>query len=183
MKEGFSGEPVTRWNGVRNMTLEENFYYIDPDGRKWEAAKGSCLNGATIPRSLWTAIGSPYAGKYRRASVVHDVAVGELCNPDVTEELRKKADRMFYHACRYDGCSNYFAFLLYAGVCVGTWASEWSFAFDESALGDNIEEIRNVPEVEFTRKKFWQIIDEAETAIENEDLDLMDKIIEKHLSK
>lgn len=183
MNEGFSGDPRTVWNGVRNMTLEKDFYYIDPNGRKWNASKGSCLNGATIPRPLWTAIGSPYVGKYRRASIVHDVAVGELCNPDVAEKQRKEADRMFYHACKYDGCSKRFAALLYAGVRFGTWASGWSLSFDKSILGEEFEEMRNVPEVEFTQNKFWKIIDEAEIAIENDDLDLMDEIIEKHLSK
>lgn len=86
----FSGEPLTRWSGSRNMNLEEDFYFIDNQGIKWNAPKGSCLNGATIPRALWTAIGSPYSGTYRKSSIVHDVAVGELCNPDVSNEDRKK---------------------------------------------------------------------------------------------
>ena len=173
MKEGFSGEPLTRWSGSRNMILEEDFYYIDPEGRKWNAPKGSHLNGATIPMALWNIIGSPYTGKYRRASVVHDVGVGELSNPDVSTEERKKADRMFYHACRYDDCSRHFAKMLYTGVRLGTWASGLS-SRKSSTSREASEEIRD---------KFWQIIDESKAATENEDLDLLDEIIEKNLSQ
>ncbi len=182
MKEGFSGEPLTRWSGSRNMILEEDFYYIDPKGRKWNAPIGSHLNGATIPMALWSIIGPPYAGKYRRASVVHDVGVGELSNPDVLTEQRKKADRMFYHACRYDGCSKRFAWMLYAGVRFGTFASgllpEKSLTF-----GEEFEEMRDVPEFDPTRDKFRKIIDESEDAMENEDFDLLDEIIERNLSQ
>ena len=182
MQEGFSGEPLTLWVSSRNMTLQEDFYYIDPNGRRWDAPTGSCLNGATIPRALWSTVGAPYVGKYRRASVVHDVAVGELCNPDVTREERKKADRMFYHACRHDGCSKFFASILYVGVRFGTWSSGWSNSFEKSTFGEDFEEIRHIPEFDYTREKFWQMVDKAEPAIENENLDLLDKIIDEHLS-
>ena len=183
MSEGFSGEPLTRWKNDRDMTLEEAFFYIDPDGRQWDVPRGSSINGATIPRALWTSIGSPYAGKYRRASVVHDYFVGELDNPDVMPEQRKKADRMFYHACRCDGCNREFASLLYIGVRFGTWAAKWSDLFKISNLGEAFKDVRNIPEFTFTIDKFWQMADSAKTAIENEDLDLIDKIIEKHLSQ
>lgn len=182
MKEGFSGEPLTRWKNSREMILEEDFYYIDPESRKWNAPKGSHLNGATIPMALWNTIGSPYVGKYRRASVVHDVGVGELGNPDVSEEQRKKADRMFYHACRYDGCSKHFAGMLYTGVRLGTWISGLS-PKKSSTFGGDIEEIRDVAESDHIRDKFQQIIAESQTAMKSEDLDLLDEIIEKNLSQ
>lgn len=182
MEEGFSGEPLTRWDGNRNMILEEDFYYTDSDGFTWHAPKGSCLNGATIPRAFWNIIGPPYAGKYRRASVVHDVGVGELCNPNVSIEQRKKADKMFYYACRHDGCSKHFASMLYIGVRFGTWASTLSTK-RSSPFDEDFEEIRDIAEFGETRDKFWKILDESKTAIENEDLDLLDEIIKKNLPK
>lgn len=100
MAEGFSGEPVTRWTGERNMRLVEALSYEDRKGKIWEAPAGSEINGATIPRALWTSIGAPFVGNYRRATIVHDYFVGELSNPAVTPAERKAADRMFYHACR-----------------------------------------------------------------------------------
>jgi hypothetical protein len=100
MAEGFSGEPVTRWTGERNMLLVEALSYGDRKGKIWEAPAGSEINGATIPQALWTSIGAPFVGNYRRATIVHDYFVGELSNPVVTAAERKAADRMFYHACR-----------------------------------------------------------------------------------
>jgi len=182
MAEGFSGEPLTRWSGSRNMTLEEEFYYIDPDDHKWLVPKDAIINGATIPRALWSSIGSPYAGKYRRASVVHDYHVGELDNPDVTQEQRKKADRMFYHACRHDGCNRKFAALLYIGVRFGTWADRWSELFKDANVGEAYEDIRSIPEFTFTIDKFWQLASNAKDAIENEDLDSIDNVIEQYLA-
>ena len=49
MVEGFSGEPVTRWTGERNMRLVEALSYEDRKGKIWEAPAGSEINGATIP--------------------------------------------------------------------------------------------------------------------------------------
>ncbi len=181
MSKGFSGKPLTRWNGTRDMTLEEDFYYIDGLGKKWLAKKGSCLNGATIPRFLWSAVGSPYTGKYRRASIIHDVAIGELCNPDVSKSERKKGDRMFYSACRHDGCSRRFAAILYIGVRFGSWSSKLSSIFKNSSASIDFEEIRTTPESQYMTSKFWSIIDYSKDIIENDDLDALDLLIEKEL--
>jgi hypothetical protein len=115
----FSGNPKTEWlcddvdDG--NMRLLEAFWYIDPQGRRWDAPKGGITNGASIPRTLWSSIGSPYTGKYRRAAIVHDFAVQ---TPGV---LRDDADTMFYFACAAGGCPLMDSKLLYAGVRIGTW--------------------------------------------------------------
>ena len=117
----FSGNPKTEWvceqGEDRNMCLLETFWYVDPQGRRWEAPKGATTNGASIPRTLWSSIGSPYTGNYRRASIVHDIAIRSQCI------LRADADTMFYFACLAGGCMLMEAKLLYAGVRVGTWAS------------------------------------------------------------
>lgn len=178
----FSGEPLTRWNGNRNMTLEEEFFYVDPFGKKWVAPKDSCLNGATIPKSLWSIVGSPYSGPYRKASVVHDVAVGELCNPEVSYAERKLADKMFYHACRSGGCSVTHAGLLYIGVRFGTWRSKYLSFLKSSEFKDRGFKRHN-PNEEYERAEFWNLVEAAETAIELEDLDTIDVIIEQQLGE
>lgn len=118
----FSGNPRTEWltdpsTPDRDMRLLDDFWYDDPDGRRWKAPAGSVVNGASIPRPLWALVGSPYTDDYRRASVVHDVACAD---PGVR---RAEADRMFYFACRAGGCSPSQARLLYLGVRVGAWAA------------------------------------------------------------
>lgn len=128
----FSGNPKTEWlaekGDDRDMRVIEAFWYVDPAGRRWDVPEGTIINGASIPRTLWSSVGSPYTGDYRRAAVVHDAVVGK------EGVLRKEADAMFYHACLAGGCSLLQAKLLYAGVRVGAWASETQlFAMDPAS--------------------------------------------------
>lgn len=180
MTMGFSGEPITRWNGYRNMVLEEDFYFVDGKGRKWEAPKGSLINGATIPRALWSTIGAPYSGPYRRASVIHDVAVGELTNPEATDEEKKAADRMFYSACRYDGCSRRLAAILYIGARMGSWISS-SNALKRIMLYEIREDVGDAPEDIYLVLKFKNVAGKAEALIESDNPELLDVVIDQEL--
>jgi len=128
----FSGNPHTEWlsehGDDRRMRLLEAFWYLDPDGRRWEVPAGTVVDGASIPRTLWSSVGTPYTGDYRRASVVHDAAVH---TPGVQ---RDEADTMFYYACLTGGCTPLEAKLLYAGVRLGSWAQGTHFfGFDIAA--------------------------------------------------
>lgn len=119
----FSGNPKTEWlrdpaKPDREMALLESFSYTDPEGRLWMAPAGSVINGASIPRPLWSIVGSPYTDDYREASVVHDVA---CATPGVS---RRDADRMFYFACLAGGCPVEQARMLYLGVRIGAWVGE-----------------------------------------------------------
>lgn len=125
----FSGNPQTEWlsdrGDDRDMKLLAPFWFTDPAGRHWVAPEGSIVNGASIPRTLWSSVGSPYTGDYRRAAVIHDVSIK---TPGI---VRTEADTMFYYACLAGGCSLLQAKLLYAGVRVGSWASDKQvFALD-----------------------------------------------------
>jgi Protein of unknown function (DUF1353) len=96
----FTGEPVTKWNpDGRTMTLLTELRYTDPNGEVWVAPVGSQVDGASIPRYLWSIMGGPFEGKYRNASVLHDVAYGERKRP------WQDCDRMFYNAMRCSGVS------------------------------------------------------------------------------
>ena len=116
----FSGDPRTYWvteaGSDRHMRLLEEFWFRDPDGRVWRTPSDYWIDGASIPRALWTLVGSPYTGDYRRASVVHDKACDEAVGDPTA---RRAADRMFYHACRAGGCAVIEATLLYIGVRIG----------------------------------------------------------------
>src|ERR1700682_2562521 len=96
----YTGQPVTRWESDgRSMTLLSELRYIDPKGVVWIAPTGSKVDGASIPRSLWSLMGGPFEGKYRNASVLHDVAYEEHIRP------WQECDRMFYNAMRCSGVS------------------------------------------------------------------------------
>ena len=118
----FSGEPDTRWlteptEPDRRMYLLKEFGFTDPKGKDWRVPAGyDQMNGASIPRALWTLVGSPYTGDYRRASIVHDRACDDARGD---KGKRRAADRMFYHACREGGCSVRQAIILYVGVRIG----------------------------------------------------------------
>jgi len=69
----FVGDAITKWldNG-RDMQLMSALSFVDRAGRVWRAPAGSIVDGASIPRICWRLIGSPFCGKYRRASIIHD---------------------------------------------------------------------------------------------------------------
>ena len=74
----FSGQIETRWeNDGVTMVLLNELRYTDPYGEVWVAPAGSRVDGASIPRAFWSVIGGPFEGKYRNASVLHDVAYEE----------------------------------------------------------------------------------------------------------
>ncbi len=54
------------------MQLHSDFTYIDSKQQKWHVPAGATVDGASIPKPLWSLIGGPFEGKYREASVVHD---------------------------------------------------------------------------------------------------------------
>jgi hypothetical protein len=132
----FSGQPLTRWltedKPDRKMALEEAFMFTDPEGKAWDVPSGFPIDGASIPKALWSLIGSPYTGDYRRASIVHDKA----CNDAKKDcDARRAADRMFYHACRAGGCSTDESKTLYLGVRIGALKDQvplWSDSITES---------------------------------------------------
>jgi hypothetical protein len=96
----YSGAPETRWNSDgRTMTLLSELRYTDPKGNVWIAPAGSTVDGASIPRSLWSVMGGPFEGKYRNGSVLHDVAYEQHNRP------WQDCDRMLYNAMRCSGVS------------------------------------------------------------------------------
>lgn len=68
----FSGNPVMRLLAAPWMELIEDFSFRDPNGLLWFVPKGYKSNGASIPRRLWAAAGSPWSGDYRDAAIIHD---------------------------------------------------------------------------------------------------------------
>ena len=81
-KPRFEGRVAVEWlRDGRKMKLLEDFHFIDKAGKTWTAPTGAVVDGASIPKVFWSTVGSPFAGKYRRASVVHDVACVERDEP------------------------------------------------------------------------------------------------------
>jgi len=56
----------------RTVRILYNYEYRTRDGTIWELPKDALVDGASIPRVLWTISGSPFVGKYRTPSAFHD---------------------------------------------------------------------------------------------------------------
>ena len=71
----FSNTVKVEWKAgsSRKMTLLEDVTFTDSHGKVWLASADSKIDGASIPRFFWFLVGSPFVGRYRRASVIHDV--------------------------------------------------------------------------------------------------------------
>jgi hypothetical protein len=136
----YSGYVEARWeNDGRNMTLLSELRYTDPQGRVWIAPAGSVVDGASIPRSLWSLMGGPFEGKYRNASVLHDVAYDQHNRP------WQVCDRMFYNAMRCSGVSAVEAGTMYYALL--KFGHHWKAPTAEAVkVGDEIvargEEVR-----------------------------------------
>jgi len=83
----------------RDMKVLSAVSFRSASGKLWTVPAGTVINGASIPRALWTFTGSPYVGTYRRASVIHD----HYC--DVRTELQRDVHLMFKEGMRADGAS------------------------------------------------------------------------------
>lgn len=94
----------------RLMELIEPFGFIDSAGQSWPVPSGAQVDGASIPQALWSVIGSPFTGKYRDASVVHDY----YC--DIRARPWPSVHRVFYDAMIVSGVSVSRAKLMYAAV-------------------------------------------------------------------
>ena len=117
----YTGAPETRWNpDGRTMTLLRELRYIDPQGTVWIAPAGSVVDGASIPRSLWPFMGGPFVGRYRNASVLHDVSYDEKNRPP------QDCDRMFYNAMRCSGVGPVEAKTMYYALLRFGW--HWDFS-------------------------------------------------------
>jgi len=166
----YSGYPETRWDpDGRSMTLLNELRYTDPDGILWIAPAGSKVDGASIPRSLWSLMGGPFEGKYRNASVLHDVSYEQKKRP------WKDCDRMFYNAMRCSGVSALEAKTMYYSLI--RFGHHWKFpikrakAVKPSELAERAEPVEEYPRALPVNP---QEIDDARTWIQGNDPSLQE---------
>ncbi|MGH8139753.1 MAG: DUF1353 domain-containing protein [Steroidobacteraceae bacterium] len=180
---GFSADPPeTRWltevGPDRNMQVLKEFWFRDPAGTIWTTPAGWNVDGASIPRALWTLVGSPYTGDYRRASIVHDKACGDA-NGDA--KARRAADRMFYHACRAGGCSIFEGTLLYIGVRIGALTplvEAWKSGPAPGMTGPRIARTRHEDRIE---SDFQATADQVLRQGETDDVDELERRTDRAL--
>jgi uncharacterized protein DUF1353 len=94
------------------MTLLQDVHFIDKRAHDWIAQRGDEVDGASIPKALWSVVGGPYEGLYRDASVFHDVE----CARAVHTATWQKTHRMFLEAMLCNGLEEKRAKTMYAAV-------------------------------------------------------------------
>lgn len=115
----FSGLPtVTLLDDGRRVKLAAPFGFVDSKSVEWNVPIDAIVDGASIPRALWTLMGGPFEGKYRHASIVHDW----YC--DLRTRSWQAVHQVFYEGMRASGVSRPQALLLYGGVYWG--GPRWS---------------------------------------------------------
>lgn len=115
------GRVVTEWckneGNDRLMRLMEDFIFVDSKEITWLAPAGSIIDGASIPRFLWSSVGPPLSGDYRRASVIHDV----YCKSQ--DRHYKDVHKMFHELMIADGVGRIKAKAMY--LAVKTFGPKW----------------------------------------------------------
>jgi hypothetical protein len=106
----------------RNMQLVQPFNYIDSHNVSWPVPAGTIVDGASIPQAFWSIIGSPYTGKYREASVIHDY----YC--EAHSRHWKAVHKVFYDGMLARGVSPVQARVMYAAVY--RFGPRWDFDAD-----------------------------------------------------
>ena len=110
----FEGRVITEWlehdGDDRTMRLVEPFVFRDSNGREWVVPATAVVDGASIPPLLWSIIGPPFVGDYRRASVVHDHFCRTMSRP------WQKVHRMFFDAAIAGGVPTLQAKVYYAAL-------------------------------------------------------------------
>lgn len=124
------GEPKVQFLADgREVRLLEGVSYVGPDGVQWPVPAGEEVDGASIPRVFWTAVGGPFEGRYRNASIVHDHYCVTRARP------WRETHRMFHDAMRCGGVRAVRAKVMYYAVFRfgPKWASGLESAIAESA--------------------------------------------------
>lgn len=104
------GPDVRFLPGGRDVKLLQLMRFVDRAGVVWFVPIGAIVNGASIPRVFWRAIGSPFVGKYRNASILHDY----YC--DVRSRPSPQVHWMFFEKMLTDGVWPPQAWLMWAAV-------------------------------------------------------------------
>lgn len=94
----------------RRMKLLDQYEFLDPDQVSWEVPAGAIVDGASIPRPLWSLIGGPWDQGYRNASVIHDF----YCS--VRTEEWQSVHLVFYRGMRAKGVAPWKAKVMYGAV-------------------------------------------------------------------
>lgn len=109
----FLGQGVFRFESSEKMTLVRRWRMVfTQQSIRYELVLQArfCSDGASIPRYLWSVMGAPFVGKYRKSAIAHDA----LYATQITS--RAFADLLFLTAMKHEGCSWFSRYTMYIAV-------------------------------------------------------------------
>lgn len=123
----FSVGPDGRFLGGEPQVFQllADFGFRDPDGLVWPVPAGTKVDGASIPRPFWAAIGGPFDGNYLNASIVHD----HFCR--TRTRTATATHRCFYQGMRAQGVPEAKAKSMFWAV--SAFGPDWVLAGEERA--------------------------------------------------
>lgn len=138
----------------RNMAVLKPFGFVDGQARAWEVPAGAVTDGASIPRALWSLVGSPYTGKYLKAAIVHDYYT------QTKHRSWEATHDAFYEAMLASGVESSTALLMWAGVYrFGPRWAEGATSCGDTCAGGNINLDFVEIEPQFIPKEFERLKD------------------------
>lgn len=94
----------------RDVKLLAELTFFDPNEERWVVPADAQVDGASISKLFWSAIGGPFEGKYRDASIIHDW----FC--DIRTRTWQETHRVFYEAMIVSGVAVRMAKVMYFAV-------------------------------------------------------------------
>jgi hypothetical protein len=94
----------------RNMRLTAGLVFYDPSEIRWAVPADAVVDGASIPKFLWSVFGGPFEGRYRDGSIIHDW----YC--DIRTRPWQATHRVFYDAMCVSGVPPKTALIMYFAV-------------------------------------------------------------------
>ena len=110
IKDSFPEDLNALFIGNGQWRLITPFTYITKSGKEIIAPVNMITDGASIPRFAWMIVGSPWSGRYVKATIPHDFLYSKA------EGSRKEADLIFYEAMGVLGVPRWKRWIMYQAV-------------------------------------------------------------------
>lgn len=127
----FLNHAIAEFIGPDRIQFHEPVVYQYADGRTVTMPAGFMTDGASIPRILWSSVGSPFNGTYREPAFLHDYLYQTgYCRG------RADADSTFLNAMKEHGVGFVKRWTIYTGVRAWGWVA-WKSYREGDGGGDD----------------------------------------------
>lgn len=153
----------------RTKVLEDDLYFIDPNGLIWKADKDDVTDGATIPGLLQLIVGNAFENDFLPAAIIHD----HYTTKSHYVRTWEATALMFYQAMVVKGVSAIKAKTMYYAVY--TFGPHWGYLVAGRPCGHGC--INSAPDPAKTDQQFMFRPSDYDTATRKPELDAVESAI------